>query len=89
MNKEEKKQYNKALTYHYLKQQDQDDKLAEEMEHRLEKPINKTKEIAEKMNVTEEDLDLGVTKDEYKEEKAEKMSKNRTLSSTYDRCTWI
>jgi hypothetical protein len=89
MNNEEKKQYNKALTYHYLKQKDQDDKLAEEMEHRLEKAINKTKEIAEKINVTEEDLDVGVTKDEYKEEKAEKMSTNRTLSSTYDRCTWI
>jgi hypothetical protein len=59
------------------------------MGHQLEKTINKTKEIAEKMNVAEEDLDVRVTKDEYKEEKAEKMSTNHTSSSTHDRHSWM
>ena len=41
MNKEERKQLNKALTYHYLKEQADGDDIAEEMEMRLGRAVDK------------------------------------------------
>jgi hypothetical protein len=41
MNKDERKQLNKALTYHYLKEQADGDDIAEEMEMRLGRAVDK------------------------------------------------
>jgi hypothetical protein len=41
LNKEDRKKLNKALTYHYIKEQADGDDTAKEMEKRLEKAVDK------------------------------------------------
>jgi len=56
MNKEERKQLNKALTYHYLKEQADGDDIVKEMEMRLERALDKgsdpvcSKGVSENLN---------------------------------------
>jgi hypothetical protein len=72
MNKDERKTFNKALTYHYLKQQGNGDELVEEMDRRLVKCITKDEDLA----------DVGVIQQDSINE-PETMSANHTLTAKY------
>jgi hypothetical protein len=78
MNKEEQKQYNVALTYHYLKEQDPADEVAMEMDKRLENVVDKD-DVAQDSVVSDDDSCSATS---------EKMSSTRTLSRKYVGCTW-
>jgi hypothetical protein len=78
MNKEERKTYNKALTYHYLKQQDNGDEVVEEMDRRLGKAIKKDDDSGDVRVIEEDSIN-----------EPEKMRANRTLTAKYDNRTWM
>jgi hypothetical protein len=46
MNKEDRKKYNTALTYHYLREQDNGEELAADLEKKLEKALDKETDLA-------------------------------------------
>jgi hypothetical protein len=79
MNKDEQKQYNMALTYHYLKEQANCDEMAEEMRKRLETAVKKDDDLADM---------LAVSGNDFNYDTAEKITSTCTLSATNIRCTW-
>jgi hypothetical protein len=78
MNKEEQKQYNVALTYHYLKEQDSADEVAMEMDKWLENAIEKD-DVA-KYSVVSDGNSYSAT--------SGKRASAPTLSRKYVGCTW-
>jgi hypothetical protein len=79
MNKEERRKYNTALTYHYLKEQDTADEAAQEIANRLDKAANKDDDVAYFPPVSGDDDCM---------ETNAKMSSTRALSRTYVGQTW-
>lgn len=80
MTKDERKDYNKALTYHYLKCQESGDEVAQMMEKRLEKSfgdMDDTKDI--KFNSASADLPI----------LAEKVASVASYSSKQEHRTWL
>jgi len=73
LNKDEWKQYNKALTYHHLKEQENGAEVAEEMGKRLETAVKKDDDSS--------DLSL-VSSNESNDGTGERIASLRTLSTT-------
>jgi hypothetical protein len=79
LNKADRKKLNKALTYHYLKEQADGDDIATEMERRLEKAVDKQDESF---------FSAGISGNFFNE-KDEKVTDCRSLSATYSKRTWL
>jgi hypothetical protein len=79
LNKDEWKQYNKALTYHHLKEQENGAEVAEEMGKRLETAVKKDDDSS--------DLSL-VSSNESNDGTGERIASLRTLSTTKVGRTW-
>jgi hypothetical protein len=74
MTKDERKDFNKALTYHYLKQQENGDEVAQIMEKRLKKCVTDTDDSKEVKLTAPADVSLP----------PEKVSGVRSYSSKQD-----
>jgi hypothetical protein len=79
MNKDEPKQYNMALTYHYLTDQANGDEMADEMGKRLETAYKKDDDLADMLVVSGNDFNYDT---------GEKMTSTRTLSAINIGRTW-
>ncbi len=90
LNKVERKKLNEALTYHYLKTCDDGEKLNATMAVRLEKAQQKEAELAAKLNVDVQDLDVGITsKSTMVNILPTQVSNFRRISDSYDRRNWL
>jgi len=80
MNKEDRKKYNQALTYHYLKEQENGDDLAQMMKDRLDKAT------ADR----DDSIDIGVVQVESQEHVcSEALASTRSLSCKKEHRSWI
>jgi len=79
MSKEERKQYNQPLTYHYLKQQDCVDEVAELLEERLKKASSDMDDLN----------DVGIVENEPEEKPSESVAVVRSYSSKHEHRTWL
>jgi len=90
LNKDERKQHYEALTFEYLKNSDKGIRLASEMSAKLEKAKEKEEALAASLSIPVEDLDVGVTSPDLMEETChERMTKDRVLTSSYERRNWL
>lgn len=80
MNKEDRKKYNQALTYHYLKEQENGDDLAQMMKDRLDKAT------ADR----DDSIDIGVVQVKSPEHVcSEALASTRSLSCKKEHRSWI
>jgi hypothetical protein len=79
MNREDRKKYNTALTYHYLREQDNGEELAADLEKKLEKALDKETDLA---------CAPGVSVTNVTDIFNEKMPSTRALSAKYVGRTW-
>jgi len=79
MNKGERKEYNKALTYHYLKEQDNGAEVAEQMAIRLETALTKDDDSS---------VMSAVSSNDHNNDTTEKIASLRTVTTSKVGRTW-
>ena len=89
MNKQERKQHNKNITYEYLKKANTGGQLAEKMAKKLEEAECRDAKIATELKIDVSEMDLEVGHCKKRETNIDTdMSTSRTLTYKYDRRSW-
>jgi hypothetical protein len=80
MNKEDQKKYNQALIYHYLKEQENGDELAQMMKDRLDKATTDRDDL----------IDVRVIQVKNQEHSSsEALQTTPSLSCKKEQCSWL